>query len=246
MLKTRCLPLSRSPDATVVAREIREGLGLGVQPLDIRACCAAADIEIADAPLGREGCEAMLVSSSRRIVINSDRLAPIASRDVRRHRWRFRVAHELAHTLFYASDGASLTRLSRPGTASEERFCDDFARCLLVPPPPSPVDADGLLRLQQRYDVSLELAARSVAASVDAPRVGLWWWQSTHDNTTPVLAEQWATDGELSELLGVRPFRTAPASVPDLLVAARARLGSALTTAWLPSRRQALAVLAAI
>jgi hypothetical protein len=46
---------------------------------------------------------------------------------------RFRLAHELAHTLFYEA-GSPPTRRTQP-SPDEEAFCDDFAALLLVERP---------------------------------------------------------------------------------------------------------------
>lgn len=45
---------------------------------------------------------------------------------------RFRIAHELGHLLFYDCSGGLWTRM-RAADASEEAFCDAFARALLAP-----------------------------------------------------------------------------------------------------------------
>jgi hypothetical protein len=97
--------------------------------------------------------------------------------EVRRHRFRFRFAHELAHTLFYDRSGDKPRRLHSAGP-EEEAFCDEFARALLVPAgavTKRPPTAASLLALHRDYDVSVEVAARAMAASHPELNVALWF-----------------------------------------------------------------------
>jgi Zn-dependent peptidase ImmA (M78 family) len=97
--------------------------------------------------------------------------------NLRRHRVRFRVAHELAHTLFYWRRGDRPQR-HLLDSASQERFCDAFSRALLVPPAVvarMPVNARTIMDLQEIFDVSLEVAARSLATAHPGAFVGLWF-----------------------------------------------------------------------
>jgi hypothetical protein len=102
---------------------------------------------------------------------------PALRRDVRRHRYRFRVAHEIAHTFFYDRT-AGRPRRRLDGSQDEELFCDEFARALLLParaaqrrrPNPS-----SILSLHRDYDVSVEVAARAVAGSRGDLEVAVWY-----------------------------------------------------------------------
>lgn len=84
-------------------------------------------------------------------------------REIQQHRFRFRVAHELGHTLFY--EQVLGRRPVRFGDSSneEECFCDRFASALLLPTSVverclTPVQ---LVRVQRSYGVSLEVAAKA-------------------------------------------------------------------------------------
>jgi hypothetical protein len=82
-----------------------------------------------------------------------------------RHRQRFLVAHELAHSLFFDDSAKGLPCRSRPSTAREEEFCDEFARWLLLPHQvvrSEPAEAASVFRLQRAFDVSVQLAARAL------------------------------------------------------------------------------------
>lgn len=101
--------------------------------------------------------------------------------DTERHRFRFRVAHELAHTVFY--DRRWETPRRRLGNSErQEAFADAFARALLVPPAAARAVAAtprGVVQLQQRFDVSLEVAARALAAAQpEAAGIALFYWRA--------------------------------------------------------------------
>lgn len=81
------------------------------------------------------------------------------------HRFRFRVAHEIGHSFFY-------DRRSRPPirllsfSRDEERFCDEFASALLVPPPDVAsytADTSSVFDIHKKYEVSVQAAAHSLA-----------------------------------------------------------------------------------
>jgi IrrE N-terminal-like domain len=121
------------------------------------------------------------------------RNVPLGMRaEVRRHRYRFRVAHEIAHTMFYDRTGDRPRRFFR-GSPEEELFCDEFARSLLVPPAVARKRSTptGVLGLHRQYGVSVEVAARAVAAARSDLRVGLWYrdlqqtWHVQWTNASP-------------------------------------------------------------
>jgi len=88
-------------------------------------------------------------------------------KELHEHRFRFLVGHELGHSFFFARTGDQPRRSRRAGRA-EENFCDEFARWLLIPPTVAsgmPLSAETIFRLHSRYRVSVELAARAVAAA---------------------------------------------------------------------------------
>lgn len=200
--------------------------------LDLKIVCDAARVSVKEQTLSaaRQGQEALLTPlADDRFAVAVDSTPcggwrtwqdARAREAARRHRFRFRVGHELGHTFFYWRDGGR-PRRHLLDSVRQERFCDTFSRALLVPPPAAarlPVSNESVLYLQQSYDVSLELAARSLAAAHPAATVGLWF-TPTDDDTR--LHLQWSTDnfeGELHQ-------RQAPA------------LNS---VGWLPQRRQFL------
>jgi len=92
-----------------------------------------------------------------------------------RHRRRFLAAHECAHSLFFERTAGQRPERQLPVRATEEEFCDEFARWLLIPPEAArrgPATARAVFALQRRYDVSVQLAARALCeARADRPWV---------------------------------------------------------------------------
>jgi hypothetical protein len=115
-------------------------------------------------------------------------------RELRRHRFRFRIGHELGHTFFYAR-GHGQPRRHLFDSPTQEDFCDAFSRELLVPvraarrAAPSP---DGLLRLRAAHDVSLELAARALSAAQPDLAIGIWFGERDGGDA---LRPQWTSPG---------------------------------------------------
>jgi len=93
-----------------------------------------------------------------------------------RHRARFRIAHEIAHSFFYDRRHQPAQRVLRVSDV-EEAFCDRFASALLVPrtvakalrPEPASV-----FKLRAKLDVSAQVAGRALAgAHSDASVIGM-------------------------------------------------------------------------
>ena len=171
--------------------------------LDLSAVCDAARVSVQEAPLSGErgGQEALLTplgDDRFAVLVDATPAGGWASIDGRmrdeltRHRTRFRVAHELAHTLFYWRDG-DRPRRHLLDSASQERFCDDFSRALLVPPSlveRLPVNTRTIMEIQEAFDVSLEVAVRSVAAAHPKAFIGLWFADNEKDQQVRL---QWSS-----------------------------------------------------
>ena len=171
------------------------------EPLDEATLCTVGGFRVREETLhAAEGrLEALLIPSrggSFTIVIDSEPhggwadVRPALRHELSRHRRRFRLAHEVAHTFFYDRSGDRPTP-TVDRTEGEERFCDHFAAALLVPPLASsalPPDARSLLWLQQQFDVSLELAAR-VFSEAWGDRVQITIWLDRGDTREP----QWSS-----------------------------------------------------
>jgi hypothetical protein len=231
-------PLEAVPsaaEAVEFAARARAEAGQRGATTDLRLICAVARAQVQTARLGgaEGGQEAMLVPlPSNRFGVSVDptppggwRRIPIHLRkELKRHRLRFRIGHELGHTLFYSRDGDEPQR-HLFDSPSQEDFCDSFSRELLIPQQlarrakPSP---EGLLRLRKRCDVSLELAARAMSAV--QPEVGIALWFD--DPETGVIL-QWASDSFTSRSVLLSK------GLPD---------DSSLNVKWLRPRRQALSV----
>jgi hypothetical protein len=117
-------------------------------------------------------------------------VAPNLRKSLARHRTRFLVAHELAHTFFFADGPTGPERVvfDSPG---QETFCDELARALLVPHEAAvelPFTPEGVVELQRRFDVSMEVALRSAVAAHG--ETGVAWLLLQRDEETLV---QWTS-----------------------------------------------------
>jgi hypothetical protein len=120
-----------------------------------------------------------------------------------RHRRRFRIAHELGHICFFDRQSGRGPRRKQPWTESEEQWCDDFARSLLVPEAVArtlPGTADSVFDLQARFDVSLEVAARALAGTHPRLDVALWYWNVEEDSVPASLIHQWSNKADFPAL----------------------------------------------
>lgn len=102
---------------------------------------------------------------------------PSLRSEIRRHRFRFRVAHEIAHTFFYDRTMPEPQRTLPPST-EEELFCDEFARSLLLPPAVvrrRAATAASVFSMHRDFDVSVEVAARAIAGACPSLRVAVWY-----------------------------------------------------------------------
>jgi hypothetical protein len=78
----------------------------------------------------------------------------------------------------------------------EEEWCDEFARWLLVPTAAAgaePTTAASVFRLQRRFDVSLEVAARALAGVHEKATVAVWFWPADADEPREYLLRQWVS-----------------------------------------------------
>jgi hypothetical protein len=238
--------LPRPSDAEALARSIREAV-CGADawdrgPLDMEATCELGPFTLAQRRLGAAagGLEGLLIPRGEEfeLVVDSEPpggwgcVSPGLRSALDRHRKRFRVAHEWAHSLFYARDPhRRLIRLVADSEA-QEAFCDGFAAALLVPPsvvaemPPTPAS---VLDLQKRFDVSLEVALRAVVAN--NPKVAAWLLVAPEGGRPFV---QWRS--------GASYASSVKTGTVMLALDGRAPGGSAeaLDMVWLGARRQAL------
>ncbi len=197
--------------------------------LDLSAVCKAAGASVREKALSGEagGQEALLTPlPNDRFAITVDATPRGGWRDedsdlrehVRRHRVRFRIAHELGHTFFYWRRGNRPQRYLLD-TPMQEHFCDTFAEALLVPSSVverTPVNAAAIVHLQERFDVSLEVAARSLAAGHPEAHISLWFALTSGRDQ---LKLQWSNNSTDSTTL----YDAATATI---------------TSEWLPHRRQ--------
>jgi hypothetical protein len=122
-------------------------------------------------------------------------LPPERQKSLARHRRRFRIAHEIGHTYFFDRKPGRGPRRKQPWTHSEENWCDGFARELLVSGRAVkflPGTADSVFEVQGQFDVSLEVAARAVAAAHPYLDVALWFWTAEDDPVPTALVHQWS------------------------------------------------------
>ena len=212
---------------------------------NVAALAAAAGAEIRETDLASVagGSEALLIPLPRNgfcIAVDPtprggwDNRDSSSRRDVCRQRIRFRVAHELGHTLFYQRTPGELPWRNHCTSELEEAFCDRFARGLLIP------DGavrrcrriSGLLRIQHEHDVSLEVALRALA-EVQGLYAALFHWPAKGGG--PVV--QWSNVAARRRLENWRSAVAAGARhIPDALALPAAE------GALLARRRQALVI----
>jgi Zn-dependent peptidase ImmA (M78 family) len=168
-----------SEEVTTVAEKARRAWGVSpTSCLDLPRLCERLGIEVSVLSMGvpEGGAQGFLIPTIEgrfRIEVDPEpasgwqSVAPGLQRTLARHRQRFLIAHELAHTLFYAGGPAGPQRLVLDSD-QQETFCDDLARALLVPPAiarETPFTPDGVVELQRRFDVSMEVALRSAVTA---------------------------------------------------------------------------------
>lgn len=122
--------------------------------------------------------------------------------EIRRHRTRFIVAHELAHTLFYWEGRKGPERLVHDST-EQEQFCDALASALLVPSGSArdlPLHPDSVVSLHRTFDVSVEVAARAL---IEAHQGGVAWLMVVPDGQE----EPWVQWGAEKTRDTVSPWR---------------------------------------
>ena len=115
------------------------------------------------------------------------------SADIIRHRNRFRIAHEIGHSFFYDRNFTPPRRLF-PASTKEEEFCDEFASALLIPRSivaQQIADPASIFELHKQYDVSVEVAARSISrVSPYATIIGMLW--RSHPTTGEGMRVVWS------------------------------------------------------
>lgn len=170
--------------------------------------------------------------------------------DIIRHRNRFRIAHEIGHSFFYDRSTSPPRRLTRP-SAEEEEFCDEFASALLIPRSVAKqrtADPASIFELQKLYDVSVEVAARSLArVSPDITIVGMLW--KSHPSTGEGMRVVWSAgpaylplNVRLRSTVVDRAATTGEASAVEKLSVGGLRGSYQVTASRLRGRKQLVAV----
>lgn len=190
--------LPDEPQTVALAERVRRSVlgdeGWDRGPLDVAETCVAGRFQLQERALGAAGggLEALLVPRREHfeLVVDAEPpggwelVAPALRAGLARHRLRFRAAHEWAHSFFYARTVDGIVR-RLPDSADQERFCDEFARALLVPASVAaalPARAASVTALQRRFDVSLELSARALAQA--HPQAAFWVLVTSTDETS--------------------------------------------------------------
>jgi hypothetical protein len=192
--------------ADVVRREV-VGVGVDEAVDDFGLLLAAGGFSVAEADLKADegGHEALMFPGADGLLhirVDSRPKAGWATEcaelrsETRRHRLRFRVAHEVAHSFFYRRTG-DVARRQRRSSPGEERFCDLFASALLVPPAAvlrRPARAASVIALHEHYDVSVEVAARALAQARPNYDVALGYWRGRVGCCQNRVEVQWASE----------------------------------------------------
>lgn len=144
--------------------------------LDVDRLCELGGFDVEEMPLhGSEGrLQALLFPRTRnRFSVYVDpeppggwaQVEPQVQAELREHRMRFRICHEVAHSFFFDRDGDLPTAIVGTSAAQED-ICDRFASELLVPREAVEAlrcDASSVIQVHKRFRVSLEAAARAFA-----------------------------------------------------------------------------------
>lgn len=172
-----------------VASEVRRSWGLRpTSRLNLDRVCARLRIEVSVVSMGvpSGGAQGFLIPTLEggfRIEVDPepargwDSVAAPLRKPVARHRTRFLIAHELSHILFFEPSPRGPRRLV-PDGPRQERFCDELARALLVPPQAAAETGftpEAVVSLQRHFDVSMEVALRSVAQTAEDHGKGVAW-----------------------------------------------------------------------
>jgi hypothetical protein len=232
--------------ASEVSLAIRQrllGRDQALLPLDDMqhvATAAGAAVFEGDLAAAGGGCEALLIpvaSNHFRIIVDPTPRSGWGQRHaeqkaVHRQRVRFRVAHELGHTLFYRRFPTQVPSRARERSQPEEDFCDRFARALLVPDSVlrDCREPEHLVDVQQAYDVSLEVALRGLAEVLKLDAALFFWNDRDH---RPVV--QWTNLPNQRRLGKWR--RATRAALSDTRISLNVQSAKGL---MLPRRRQAL------
>jgi hypothetical protein len=200
------IPNAMSDVSGDLARLVRQSVGASAMAaLDLSAVAKAGGFRPrrGDLGAGEGGREALLLPAARDrfdiVVDPTPRGGWAASEDpcgrTATYRVRFRVAHEIGHSFFYERSAGLPRRVSRPGSAAEESFCDRFAQDLLVPPDvfERVTTAEDVFTIADRCAVSVEVAARAFACSPSLPRVAVLYWPRP-DSIVRQVEIQWASD----------------------------------------------------
>jgi len=224
-------------------REICRQGGFSVQRLDRRFAASSHDALLVPQ---RDGTFSILVDP---IPKHESRLAD----DLARHRNRFRIAHEIGHSFFYDRSARPALRMI-PWSDEEEAFCDEFASALLVPRSaigrlmPDPAN---VFLVSQRYDVSVELAARAIARVHPAVSIaGLLWKPHPNKPGRPNLRVAWSAGhrfiprhAALHSTVVNRAALEGDSHGVEHLNAAGFRGGFAIQAARMPRRKQVVVCL---
>jgi IrrE N-terminal-like domain len=146
------------------------------EALDVDRLCELGGFDVEEMPLhGAEGrLQALLFPKAHnRFSVYVDpeppggwaQVEPEVQAELREHRLRFRICHEVAHSFFFDRDGDLPTAIVGTSAAQED-ICDRFASELLIPREAIEAmqcDAPSVVEVHERFRVSLEAAARAFA-----------------------------------------------------------------------------------
>jgi hypothetical protein len=173
------------------------------EALDVDRLCQLGGFDVEETPLhGAEGrLQALLFPRTRNrfaVFVDPeppggwDQVEPQVQIELREHRMRFRICHEVAHSFFFDRAGEVPTAIVG-ASAAQEDICDRFASELLIPREAVEdlhPDASSVVHLHERFRVSIEAAARAfadvhrervVALFVGDPEVGQLQWSNFPD-----------------------------------------------------------------
>ena len=175
--------LDTSSDLALAVRDMVFGIGHETIPCDFHKVCDAGGFKLRTTKFrsNRSAHDALLIprrDGTFVILVDPNREELSIGQDTKRHRLRFRIAHEIGHSFFFNRTICPPERVFAP-SQEEEAFCDNFASALLVPKTALDryrCEPRSVFDIHETFELSVEAAARALTRScIGTTIVGTIW-----------------------------------------------------------------------